>query len=26
VPGFENLLKKCCSLHKKFSHKKSRLY
>jgi len=26
VSGFENLLKKCCSLHDTFSHKKSRLY
>jgi len=26
VFGFQNLLKKCCSLHQKFSHKKSRLY
>jgi len=26
VSGFQNLLKKCCSLHQKFSHKKSRLY
>ena len=26
VSGFQNLLKKCCSLHQKFSHEKSRLY
>jgi len=26
VSGFQNLLKKYCSLHQKFSHKKSRLY
>ena len=26
VSGFQNLLKKCCSLHQTFSHKKSRLY
>jgi len=26
VSGFQNLLKECCSLHKKFSNKKRRLY
>ena len=26
VSGFQNLFKKCCSLHQIFSHKKSRLY
>jgi len=26
VSDFQNLLKKYCSLHQKFSHKKSRLY
>ena len=26
VSGFQILLKKCCSLHKKFPHEKSRLY
>jgi len=26
VSDYQNLLKKCCSLHQKFSHKKSSLY